>query len=98
VKRDAAFPLLRRLCGAYLHQDFDVHGPSPEDAVRAFVGTLDPAGRSALRDEIRRFLARHPDDAARTAALTRFRLAVDLAHFGYAGAGAFLGRVLEISA
>jgi hypothetical protein len=95
VKDAADFPLLRRLCGAYLHQDFDVHGARPEAAVTAFAESLDPAGRAALRAEVRRFLARHKDEPSRLAALERLRFAVDLSHFGYAGVGEFLRAVAK---
>ena len=97
MKSDGPFPSLRRLCGVYLHQDFDVHGPRPEDAVAAFSRDLDPAGRAALRAEIARFLALHDSDAARLAALDRFRFAVDLSRFGYASAADFLAKVVEIA-
>jgi len=97
VKRSrAAYPNLRRLCGAYLNADFDVYGPRPEDAVAAFSASATPAVREATRAEIARFLAAHRSEAARRRALARMRFGVALPAFGFRSAGALLERASSI--
>lgn len=53
-----AYPTLARLFAAYVNQDFDVHGPDPLDAVRAFVRDVTPATRARAADEAARLLRR----------------------------------------
>lgn len=57
------YPALARLFGAYLNQDYDVHGKDPLDAVRAFAKDAPAAQRAAAIDELRRLLAAAKDDA-----------------------------------
>jgi hypothetical protein len=56
IELEIAFPELRYLFGAYLNQDYDVHGPSLGDAVRAFARDENPAVVAALHADIARFL------------------------------------------
>jgi hypothetical protein len=58
-----AYPDLAHLFGAYLNQDYDIYGPTLEDAVRAFVADDPPECVMATRLDIARFLHDHPDDA-----------------------------------
>lgn len=62
-------PQLGRLFRAYVNQDFDVHGPDPLDAVRAYVRDVAPATRAAAAAELDRLLATATSEAALDRAL-----------------------------
>ena len=68
MSRDLAdlYPELAQLLGAYLNQDYDLSGPTLEDAVRAFCDAATPNYLAATRADIARFLrdnAADPDAA-----------------------------------
>lgn len=52
----SAFPVLRRVFGGYLHEDFLVESGSPESALRAFLADASPGERRRFRREAARFL------------------------------------------
>lgn len=54
---------------AYLHQDYDLHYASVEDAIRAYRDDSSPQERRRVIAEIDSLLAAHPGDAALYAAL-----------------------------
>lgn len=51
------YPHLTRLCGAYLHEDFDLDGSSAEQAVKRFARDLPAARVDATRADLERLLA-----------------------------------------
>lgn len=56
------YPMLAQLLGAYLNQDFDLHGPTLEDAVLAFCDDARPDCVVATRADIGRFLRDNAHD------------------------------------
>lgn len=58
------FPQLARLFGAYVNEDFDAFGGTPEDAVRAFSREARPVEVAAAHAEVERLLAEATDEAS----------------------------------
>jgi hypothetical protein len=52
------YPHLARLCGAYLHQDFDVGGLTADQQVARFAQELPPERVALARRDLARLLAR----------------------------------------
>jgi hypothetical protein len=75
-------PHVRRLCAAYLNEDWRTFGPRPEDAVARFAADLGPAEREAAAREVDRLLARGREDAALRRALDHVRCGYDPAADG----------------
>ena len=59
---DTQFPNMAQLIGAYLNQDYTIHGPDLEDAVTAFIGDATPEMVAETRVEIARFLETKAND------------------------------------
>lgn len=57
------YPGLARLFGAYVHQDYDLDGPTPDAAVRRFADEVDPSVRAAAHRELGALLAAAPGEA-----------------------------------
>lgn len=53
-------PALSQLMGAYLHQDYDIFGPTPADAAEVFLRD-EPARRRALPAEVEAVLQSHSE-------------------------------------
>jgi len=70
------YPQLARLFRAYVNQDFDVHGPDPLDAVRAYARDVRPATRAAAAAELDRLLATARTEATLDAALDALKCGV----------------------
>jgi CdiI immunity protein len=72
VRRSAAerYPHLARLCGAYLHEDFDIDGSTAEQAVRRFARDLPAARVAAARGDLERLLAAVRTETGLARALT----------------------------
>jgi hypothetical protein len=64
-----SYPQLARLFKAYVNQDYDVHGPDPLDAVRAYAADVRPATRAAAAAETDDLLATAKGEAALDAVL-----------------------------
>lgn len=56
------YPELAQLLGGYLNQDYDLRGPSLEDAVLAYCHDAAPEYVAAARADIARFLHDHAGD------------------------------------
>jgi len=59
---EAEFPQLAVILGAYLNQDFDIYGPTLEDAVKVFLSDSTAEQITAARAEIARFLITKAND------------------------------------
>lgn len=64
------YPHLARLCGAYLHEDFDLDGSSAEQAVKRFARELPAARVAATRADLERLLAAVTTEKGLARALT----------------------------
>ncbi len=57
TKGQKQFPELASFMGGWFHQDFDIHGDTPEAVTRAFILDTDRNGIAALIRDIDGFLA-----------------------------------------
>lgn len=68
-----SYPHLYRLFAAYVDQDWDRYGPSPEDAVRQFASETSAADRAATAQEVEKLLAEVKTEKSLDRALSGLR-------------------------
>ena len=84
-------PGLYRLFAAYVNQDWDVHGPSVDDAIKRFLADSKPSDVSMARAELDALLAMKLSDTRLDKTLELLRCGYDWSNSG--GASAFLTHV-----
>lgn len=48
--------------GGWFHQDFDIEGDNPEEIMTAYKAKTEPEERKGLAEDLRIYLAQHPDE------------------------------------
>jgi hypothetical protein len=87
-------PALYRLFAAYVNQDWDDHGRSPDAAVKVFIKESKPEDVARARTELDGLLATKLDDGRLDKTLTSLRCGYDWSKAG--GATAWLQRVRKL--
>lgn len=89
-------PGLYRLFAAYVNQDWDAHGKSPDAAVKAFIEESRSTDVAKTLRELDALLAKNLDEARLDKTLASLRCGYDWSKAG--GAATFLARVRKLLA